>query len=52
MSLGYLKGAHVPSCPVHQKVLAKRPPWAKPAKKTRCYASRLNSSDRPGFLFG
>ncbi|HEY5338686.1 MAG TPA: DNA-3-methyladenine glycosylase I [Rhizomicrobium sp.] len=27
MSLGYLKGAHVPSCPVHQKVLAKRPPW-------------------------
>jgi DNA-3-methyladenine glycosylase I len=35
MSLGYLKGAHVPSCPVHGRVLALRPPWAKTADRTR-----------------
>jgi DNA-3-methyladenine glycosylase I len=28
MSLGYLKGAHVPSCPVHGQILALQPPWA------------------------
>jgi DNA-3-methyladenine glycosylase I len=28
MSLGYLPGAHVPSCPVYDRVLAQRPPWA------------------------
>jgi DNA-3-methyladenine glycosylase I len=28
MSLGYLPGAHVPSCPVYRKVLALRPPWS------------------------
>jgi DNA-3-methyladenine glycosylase I len=27
MSLGYLPGAHVASCPVHERVLARRPPW-------------------------
>jgi len=28
MSLGYLPGAHVPSCPVQTKILRLRPPWA------------------------
>jgi DNA-3-methyladenine glycosylase I len=28
MSLGYLPGAHVASCPVHARVLAQRPPWS------------------------
>jgi DNA-3-methyladenine glycosylase I len=28
MSLGYLPGAHVPSCPVYRKVLVLRPPWS------------------------
>jgi DNA-3-methyladenine glycosylase I len=27
MSLGYLKGAHVPSCPVYSQVLRLDPPW-------------------------
>lgn len=34
MSLGYLKGAHVPSCPVHATVAKLAPPWAKGAKKS------------------
>jgi DNA-3-methyladenine glycosylase I len=32
MSIGYLPGAHVESCPVYRRVLARRPPWARPAK--------------------
>jgi DNA-3-methyladenine glycosylase I len=28
MSLGYLPGAHVASCPVHAQVLAQHPPWS------------------------
>ena len=28
MSLGYLPGAHEPSCPVYQRVLALAPPWS------------------------
>jgi len=28
MSLGYLPGAHIASCPVYSKVLARKPPWA------------------------
>jgi len=28
MSLGYLPGAHVASCPVYAKILALAPPWA------------------------
>jgi DNA-3-methyladenine glycosylase I len=27
MSLGYLPGAHEPSCPVHARILALSPPW-------------------------
>lgn len=27
MSIGYLPGAHVPSCPVYSKVLKRRPAW-------------------------
>ena len=37
MSTGYMKGAHVPGCPVYAKVLKKGPAWArkgtKPAKR-------------------
>jgi DNA-3-methyladenine glycosylase I len=32
MSIGYLPGAHVASCPVHRRILRLRPPWAGPAK--------------------
>lgn len=28
MSTGYLPGAHVPECPVHERILAAEPPWA------------------------
>ncbi|MBA3258198.1 MAG: DNA-3-methyladenine glycosylase I [Gemmatimonadales bacterium] len=28
MSIGYLRGAHTESCPVHHRILASRPPWA------------------------
>jgi DNA-3-methyladenine glycosylase I len=31
MSLGYLPGAHEPSCPVHGKIAALDPPWARRA---------------------
>ena len=33
MSLGYLKGAHVPSCPAHAQIARLGPPWASKAKK-------------------
>jgi DNA-3-methyladenine glycosylase I len=29
MSIGYLAGAHVPSCPVYQLILERRPPWTR-----------------------
>jgi DNA-3-methyladenine glycosylase I len=29
MSLGYLPGAHVESCPVYALVMARKPPWAR-----------------------
>ncbi len=28
MSIGYLPGAHVPSCPAYRRILRQRPPWA------------------------
>ncbi|MDD3030491.1 MAG: DNA-3-methyladenine glycosylase I [Alphaproteobacteria bacterium] len=28
MSIGYLRGAHVPSCPIYGKIAHKRPPWS------------------------
>ena len=28
MSIGYLPGAHAPSCPVYQRILELRPPWS------------------------
>ncbi|HWB51940.1 MAG TPA: DNA-3-methyladenine glycosylase I [Stellaceae bacterium] len=30
MSLGYLDGAHDPTCPVYARIAALAPPWAKP----------------------
>ena len=38
MSLGYLKGAHVPSCPVHAQVARLDPPWATKPKKVSARA--------------
>lgn len=29
MSIGYLPGAHVPSCPVYQLILERQPPWSR-----------------------
>ena len=29
MSLGYLPGAHVPECPVYERIMAFDPPWAR-----------------------
>ena len=29
MSIGYLEGAHDRSCPVYQRILRRRPPWAR-----------------------
>ncbi len=29
LSTGYLPGAHRQSCPVHRRILAQRPPWAR-----------------------
>ena len=29
MSIGYLPGAHVKSCPVHRRIMKLRPPWAR-----------------------
>jgi DNA-3-methyladenine glycosylase I len=29
MSLGYLPGAHEPSCPIHGRISLREPPWAK-----------------------
>jgi len=28
MSIGYLPGAHTPSCPVYSRILQRRPPWS------------------------
>ena len=29
MSIGYLPGAHAPSCPVYSRILERRPPWSR-----------------------
>jgi DNA-3-methyladenine glycosylase I len=29
MSIGYLPGAHVPSCPVYSRIMKRRPPWSR-----------------------
>jgi DNA-3-methyladenine glycosylase I len=29
MSIGYLPGAHVPSCPVYQRIVDRHPPWSR-----------------------
>jgi DNA-3-methyladenine glycosylase I len=31
MSIGYLPGAHVPSCPVYQLIAERQPPWSRGA---------------------
>ena len=39
MSLGYLPGAHVPDCPVYQRVLELVPPWSRPATGSKAAPS-------------
>jgi DNA-3-methyladenine glycosylase I len=34
MSIGYLPGAHVPSCPVYPRILQRRPPWSRDGAAT------------------
>jgi DNA-3-methyladenine glycosylase I len=34
MSIGYLPGAHVPSCPVYSLILQRRPPWLSEGERT------------------
>jgi len=29
LSTGYLPGAHVPTCPIHARVMAQNPPWSR-----------------------
>lgn len=29
MSIGYLPGAHVPSCPIYSRIQKRRPPWSR-----------------------
>jgi DNA-3-methyladenine glycosylase I len=33
MSIGYLPGAHAPSCPVYRKILTRKPMWARTRKR-------------------
>ena len=33
MSIGYLPGAHVESCPVHRRILKLRPPWSRGSRR-------------------
>ena len=49
MSLGYLPGAHVPSCAVHQRILRLSPPWqhAPSARETKPAAAKKSSAKRP-----
>ncbi|HXQ50473.1 MAG TPA: DNA-3-methyladenine glycosylase I [Stellaceae bacterium] len=45
MSLGYLPGAHVRSCPVHERILRLDPPWRRgssPAQAKRSRAKKAN----------
>ncbi len=35
MSIGYLEGAHDKSCPVYQRILRRRPPWARKGVASR-----------------
>jgi DNA-3-methyladenine glycosylase I len=32
-SIGYIKGAHIPSCTIYKKVLQSNPPWASPSRR-------------------
>jgi DNA-3-methyladenine glycosylase I len=33
MSIGYLPGAHAETCPVHRRILKRRPAWARSARR-------------------
>jgi DNA-3-methyladenine glycosylase I len=35
MSVGYLRGAHVPSCPVFSRIARRKPPWMRGAVRRR-----------------
>jgi DNA-3-methyladenine glycosylase I len=45
ISTGYLPGAHVPSCPVHLRIVKLDPPWAREPKSLP--RGRRNEAGRP-----
>ena len=49
MSIGYLRGAHSESCPVHQEILKQKPMWTKHLSDmpTRRSSSELTYSSHP-----
>lgn len=44
LSTGYLRGAHVPGCPIYAKVAKKRPAWMKSARRR---PARKRAGTRP-----
>ena len=47
VSTGYLRGAHVPSCPIYGRVAKKKPAWMTAARRRRsARARRVTSSGR------
>lgn len=46
LSTGYLRGAHVPSCPVYARVAKKRPAWATAARRKRTPPSSRGAKRR------
>ena len=46
MSTGYLRGAHVPGCPVYRKAATKKPAWMKSARR-RPAGGRAGTSPAP-----
>jgi DNA-3-methyladenine glycosylase I len=46
LSTGYLRGAHVPSCPIYGRVAKKKPAWMTAARRRSSRAPRVTSSGR------
>ena len=47
MSLGYLPGAHLPSCPIYRRVLSLRPHWARAREKRGGSSRRRAGGAKP-----
>jgi len=46
LSIGYLRGAHVPSCPIYGRGAKKKPAWLKAARRRSPRAPRVTSRAR------